>query len=412
MVREEILLLLIFSVMTTGCGGAPPADHRPVMHHAEDTAQPRRGLHCRVVAEGRELGPATLASPAVTTTPDGFAAAWIVRQESRRSIRIQSLSRELDLVGEAFDIDLDEAMPVAIELSYCAGQLVVAWQRQDVDGDLIQSATLAPRTGHLSTIVTASRQGRQPTLACAGARAALAWSERRRGLQDLYLAWLDEQGRPSDAQLLSGETGAADEPDLACTDGECALVWSDGRFPYPEIFGVIIEPEREEPPESHRVSTHAQGESGTGGAYAPSIAAGDGERFLVAWHDSRSGDESEIYAATLSSSGHASAERRVSRSPSPSTAAVVASCGDGHDAVAWRDRRAGPPAVAMAALDRRGRRNSSALNLSGSADETSRPRATCSPDRSSFIIAWTQTSTSEEVGGADGSLHVVEVRCE
>ena len=392
-----------------GCGGAPPPSSRPVMLHSEDDDAPRAGRSCSIVGSNTLPGRATIAPPAVATLGESLAVAWVVRAAGSRQVRAQQLSHRFEPLGAAVDLFPDGEMPLNLGLAGCGSDLLVAWQLREPDGESIRISRL--RAGDLRAdgpLLVAVPRGVQPALDCAGDLGALVWSIRDRGLQDVFLRWVSPaDGRLSEPLRLSGETDAAANPGLACTDDRCAVVWSDRRAIYSEVYATLIDAGGDAGATPVRVSEHDQSVSGAGGGYAPSVAVrGDG-RFLVAWHDNRSRDESEIYATSLSHRGGAGRNHRVSRSPAPSTDAAVTSCGDDAGGVAWRDRRDGPPAVMFAALDSRGRRQSAAMTLSGAVDETSPPALVCVSD-DTYAVAWTEASSETD---GQGTLQLRLVGC-
>jgi hypothetical protein len=405
-----VVALQLCLIASLSCGGPTSSGTRPVRYHAEDDQPSADSVTCRVVNDRTLPGAATLAPPALTRTPEGITAVWLVRHDGLRLLRAQRLDGRLDPLGEAVDFDPGVSMPIGVRAAECDGRLHLAWQGQGVDGDSIQTLTVGG-DGSQPRVITVASQGRQPALACAGEQLALVWSARQRGIGDVFLRWLGRGDDHTAPLLLSGESSSASRPTIACSETRCAVAWSDGRQPFPEIFAFVLDSGTREVPTSRRVSEHAQTVSGAGGAYGPSAATVDGERYLIAWYDSRSGDESEIYAASLEHGSPASTERRISRSPSPSTSPIAVSCREAGDAVVWRDRRGGPPTVVMAALDRRSRRSSAALPLSLTADQTSSPSAVCSPATDGFVIAWTEATTDENGARARGALRVVDVRC-
>jgi hypothetical protein len=168
----------------------------------------------------------------------------------------------------------------------------------------------------------------------------------------------------------------------------------------PEIYGTLVPSLADRVSDHVRLSASNRAISGAGGAYMPSVAAGDGG-FLVAWHDGRSQDESQIYAVAWRG-GLASGDRRISASTAPATAAALASCGATR-LVAWRDRRAGPRAVQVAALAADATRRSAVFGLSRADEEASGPATACAG--SGLAVAWTAQTP------AGGVLRVASVVC-
>ncbi len=370
---------------------------------------PQAGLSCAVVGQSELSGRATVAAPAVARTTEWLIVAWVVRESGSRHIRLQRLSSELALQGDALEVDPQGEMPLDLGISACGEHIHLAWQLIEHDGSSVWIArTSLEQTPQAPSARLAAAEGFQPTLACAGSTVVVAWSFRSLGLQDIFLRWVDRGGGLSDPLRVSGETDSAANPAAACADRRCVVAWSDRRAAYAEIYATILDVGSAPDAESIRVSEHDQTTAGAGGAYEPELVALDEGRFLVAWHDNRSGDETEVYAATLSAGGNAGNDRRISASHAPSTMAAAASCADGQGALAWRDRRDGPQRVMFAAVDGQGRRSSAAVVVSDPSDEASAPRATCLTG-STFAVAWTESSSER---GSHGALRLVRIRCQ
>jgi hypothetical protein len=406
--RRSFLVALAATV-AWGCGSPAPRVDRPVVAGVEDEggeSDPVDGdAVCEVVGRAELPGRAELQAPAVARAPDGVGG--------RRVIRVARLSTRLEPVGPPLDVDPGGEAPLGLGLAACGGRLELVWQTSTPEGSEIRFATLgldAPSPTELRAGVVAA-PGVQPALGCAGSTAAIAWSLREQGVQDVFLRWLGPDGALSEPARVSGDTEAASDPAVACGADACVVVWADRREVYPEVFAAVVAAgaafgERDA---TLRVSAHDQTVSAAGGAYAPDLSPlGDGSaEFLVAWHDTRSGDESEVYAAALSSRGGAGGARRVSRSPAASSLAAAAACDGDGGAIAWRDRRRGPAGVVLAGVDGTGRRRTAAITLSGESDEASAPAATCAGAGGRLAVAWTE----DAAGGAGATLRLAFVAC-
>lgn len=391
---------LLLAALTAGwaCGSAP-SRARPVLVESEDTEPPRRGLTCRVQHHYERTGEATLAPPAIDSDRDGVVVSWIGRSAGGRSIRALRLSGALEPRAEPFDYDLGEAMPIEPQVTACGGRVLIAWQQQEQEGSSIRLLAV----GQGEPLIVAER-GRQPAVACDERYGAVAWSARQQGIQDVMMQWIDPDLLLGPAIRVSGETDAAAHPAMACRAGRCALVWSDRREVTAEVYAALSGEGDRRWSDPVRISSHDQSEAGSGGAYQPGVGPLGDDQFLVAWHDNRTDAESEVFVATLSRGGRGGTERRLSRSPAPSTAAAITSCGSTSGLVAWRDRRRGPPVVVAAAVDGRGRRSSPALTLSGEADDASAPAVACLA-QGSVVVAWT------EAGERGGTLRLASLQC-
>jgi hypothetical protein len=407
---------LVTATLAWSCASPAPQVGRPVLRGVEDEGgadDPVDGdAVCEVVGRSDLAGRADVEAPALARAADGLAAAWVAREDGRRVIRVQRLSPRLEPLGPPLDVDPGGEAPLGLGLATCGGRLELAWQASEPEGSAIRFATLSldgpSPTALRAGVVAAS--GVQPALGCAGSTAAIAWSLRDQGVQDVFVRWLGPDGALSEPARVSGDTEAASDPAVACGTEACVVVWSDRREVYPEVFAAVVEAgaasgEREA---TLRVSAHDQTVSAAGGAYAPDLSplGDDPEEFLVAWHDTRSGDESEVYAAAFSSRGRAGMAQRVSRSPASSSLAAAAACDHDRGAIAWRDRRRGPTGVVVAGVDGRGRRRTAAIALSGDTDEASAPAAACAGPEG-YAVAWTEDAAE----GAGGTLRLALVAC-
>ncbi len=400
--QNRLSFLLVASITLLGCGGSDGSlsSTRAVLLDPEDESMPRGGATCSVVAR-QEQASATLAPPSLARRGDGFATVRVVREgPHERLLRVQAYSRRLEPLGTPVDIDPDGELPLRPRLAECSGQLLLAWQLQRPGGDAVYLAAVT--SGEPPTLV--AEQSERPALDCDGSRGAIVWAANVRGVRDILFRQISGGGELGPQRRISGATTSATHPSIACDSGQCAVAWSDRRDNHVEIWAALVDL-GDAPAHIVRISSHDQTLAGAGGAFAPTIAPSTAGDFLVAWHDSRSHDEMEVYGASLSQNGRAGLARRISRSASSSTNATAVSCGGELSMVAWRDLRDGPPAVVVAAVDRRGRRLSAVVRVSGPADETSVPTLSCL-DADTFAVGWT---SSDDAAG--GSVQVALVDC-
>lgn len=379
--------IILASLSLWACGGSVPPTDRPVLLDSEDEVEPLDSLTCRVERAHDFTAPMEVDTPAIARDEDGsFLIAWIDRELRQRRVAVQQVSPSLDPVGSPTSFESDQGMPMDPTVALCRGRAWVAWQHLESRGG--STVRLSRWRGASSTELGNQivGQGEHPAVACVAERGALTWTRRRGGLRDVLLRWADSSGSLGDPILLNTDSPAAHDPEIYCSGARCGVAWSDRRAIYPEIYASFIELSDDEATTPNRVTVHDQTDAGAGGGYAPVLTSTDGDSFLVAWYDTRSGRESEIYTATLNASGSVGAARRISHSPAPSTAPVISRCGAGQ-AVAWLDRRDGPPTVAFSALDHRGRRQSAVITIGRSEIESSSPAMVCGPG-GSFALAW------------------------
>jgi len=411
--HERLLLGLILQAVALlpsggGCGGSsPPAANRPVLLDPEDVADD--DMTCHVVQRAILDASAELASPALARSDRGVLVAWVRRASGPRQIGLLEISPELTPRGEVAELDPGGDMPLDLSLAACGSRYHVTWQLQEREGQSIRTATALPGASQPAPVdpIVVAGLGMAPTMGCLGDTTAVAWSVRRDGIQDIMLRWLGPSGDLSEPIRVSGETDAAAAPAMACAAGHCALAWSDRRDVYAEIYATLIDEGADHAARPVAVSHHDQTLSGAGGGYGPDIGAIGDRGFVVAWHDNRSEDESEIYAATLSARGNAGANRRITMSTASSTAPSVAGCSDGQTTIAWRDRRDGPAKVMIAAVDDHARRRSAATMITADVEEASSPASIC-VEGAGHVVAWTEADRAS----GDNALAVAVVRCE
>lgn len=400
-------LMIALALAYASCGGSSSPAHRPVLIGPEDETSD--DVSCTVVRRLELEERASVAPPAIAATATGAAVVWVSRHSGRRLVRFLEISSTLEPIGEILDIEPGGDMPFNLRLASCGQRYDVVWELDGVEDHSIRLATLPLGTLEHAEITPeiVTPNGVQPGLSCSDEITAIAWSRREGGIQDVFACWRRSDGSLSPPFRVSDETDAAATPAMACAEGRCAVVWSDRRAVYAEIYATLIDAGSEAGTSPVRVSEHDQTQSGAGGAYEPIVSPLESGSFLIAWRDNRSQDETEIYASTLSARGSVGLDRRISMSPAPSTMAATTSCQDGRAAVAWRDRRNGPTAIMIAAVDERARRRSAATRVSGNIDEASAPAAVC-VHGSDHLLAWTQAAPEE--GG--GTLAMAVVRCQ
>ena len=132
------------------------------------------------------------------------------------------------------------------------------------------------------------------SLAVAGGRAGVAWTDNPGGLYQIYFRSFDKNGLTSTATVqVSNSTEKAFSPFLRSAGDHFAVAWFDERDGNPEIYFSSFA--NEIPAEEVRVTKEAAG------SYNPVLAWADGFWGLT-WYDYRDGN-SEIYFKRLSADG-------------------------------------------------------------------------------------------------------------
>ena len=196
----------------------------------------------------------------------------------------------------------DQLMPA---LAFDGANYCVAWE-DDRDDTLynIYGARVTPQGTVLDTsgipISTAADDQLTPAVAFDGADFFVAWEDYRSGVSDIYGARVTSQGTVFDTLGIPVSTATDVQlmPALAF-DGENLLVtWGDYRSHSSfDIYGARVTPQGAVLDSAGFVIAQAANDQNF-------PAAGfDGENFLVAWGDFRSGTGYDVYGARVTSQG-------------------------------------------------------------------------------------------------------------
>jgi len=270
----------------------------------------------RVTPQGAVLEPAGIlitqvpgdrGAPAVGFDGENFLVVW---EEDRTGTdwdiygaRVTPQGWVLDPSGIPISTADDDQFMAALAFdgtNYC-----VVWE-DDRDDTLynIYGARVTPQGMVLDPmgipISTAEDDQLTPAVAFDGVSFFVAWEDYRSGVSDIYGARVTPQGTVLDSAgiPISTATNVQLLPALAC-DGENLLVtWVDYRnLSSFDIYGARVSPQGTVLDSAGFVISQAANDQ-------YSLAAGfDGENFLVAWGDFRSGAGYDVYGARVTTQG-------------------------------------------------------------------------------------------------------------
>jgi len=159
------------------------------------------------------------------------------------------------------------------------------------DGVVLDTAAIA--------ISTAVNDQKAPAVVLAGATFLVVWQDTRSGSADIYGARVTLGGIVLDSQGIAISTPERTQiVPAVCFDGGNSLVaWEDRRNGSKDIYGARVTPagvvlEQD----GIAISTAARYQ------FDPALSF-DGANYLVVWEDTRSGDNSDIYGARVTTGG-------------------------------------------------------------------------------------------------------------
>ncbi|NVB85250.1 MAG: hypothetical protein HOV81_43195 [Kofleriaceae bacterium] len=282
--------------------------------------------------------------PTVASNGTDFLVTWETDLGIERDVyasRVTGTGTVVDSAGIAIATgSTDQRIPAVA--SYGTGYLV-AWQAFfDIRAALISGAGAVSASG---TPLALSSNERKPAIASNGTGYLVAWQDARGGDStgfDIYAARLSTSGATLDPAglALSTAIGGQVDPAVASNGTDYLVAWQDTRAGNDDIYATLVSATGAiSDPSGLVVST-------TPAAQMDPAVASDGTDYVVAWQDSRNstGSETEydIYAARITSAG-ANLDPTgiaVSTVSGQQRAPTVASNGIGY-LLAWEDRRAG-----------------------------------------------------------------------
>jgi large repetitive protein len=271
----------------------------------------------RVTLQGAVLDPAGFVishaandqrDPALVFDGTNFLVVWNdVRDGGDWDIygaRVTPQGQVLDTAGIAISQNANAQCYPA--LAFDGANFFVVWYDRFNGGTSsdIRGARVTPTGTVLDTagIAISQSDGNQsyPAIASDGTNLLVVWSDWRGGGGNVYGARVTPQGMVLDTAGfdISRAPSGSISPDL-CFDGTNFLVvWDDYRsLDWKDIYGARVAPRGTVLDSTGFVISHAGH-----GRSAPAPAF-DGTNFLVAWHDSRSGTDTDIYGARVTPGG-------------------------------------------------------------------------------------------------------------
>ncbi|TKD08529.1 hypothetical protein E8A74_14650 [Polyangium fumosum] len=224
---------------------------------------------------------------------------------------------------------------------------MVTWEDTGPSGIVIQAHMLGADgtpTGQPIQLGTSDASEARPATAPMSGGLAVAWME----TPGARLGLVSGAGMSSTTALPGARF-----PALASHGGELAVVWSTGSdlsiarttgMPGGQVAGTVVR-------------------TGAGEARVPSVAIDASGASLVAWEDTREGEE-RIYLARVSASGAKQDEVRVEDAEGSANWPAVAVMGE-RAAIAYYQFQGGPPSIFLAVFGPGLARNGATLRVSG-----------------------------------------------
>jgi large repetitive protein len=271
----------------------------------------------RVTSQGTVLDPAGFVisqrandqlNPALAFDGTNFLVVWNDVHDGGDwdiyGARVTPQGQVLDTAGIAISQNANTQCYPA--LAFDGANFLVVWYDRFNGGTSsdICGARVTPAGAVLDTagIAISQSDGNQsyPAIASDGTNLLVVWSDWRSGGGNVYGARVTPQGVVLDTAGfdISRAPSGSISPDL-CFDGTNFLVvWDDYRsLDWKDIYGARVAPQSTVLDSTGFVISHAGH-----GRSAPAPAF-DGTNFLVAWHDSRSGSDCDIYGARVTPGG-------------------------------------------------------------------------------------------------------------
>jgi hypothetical protein len=249
------------------------------------------------------------------------------------------------------------------------------------------------------TYVPAPEWQVSPAVSFDGANFLVVWQDDRSGSPyDIYAARVTPAGTLLDPAGIAVSPASDDQgsPALAFDGTSFLVAWADLRSGSPGIYGARVTPAGVVlDPAGIAISTAANYDG------SPAVAS-DGANFLVVWQDDRSGGNSDIYGARVTSAGVVLDPQGIAVSTTASGQGSPALAFDGTSfLVAWSDSRSVSPDIygarvtpAAVVLDPTG------IAVSGAADYQWFPAVVS--DGANFLVVWqdSRNGDSTDIYGA------------
>ncbi len=244
-------------------------------------------------------------TPAVAREGTNFLVVWHEMRNGHYDIygtRVNSTGTVLDTSG--IPISTTAISTKCPAVAHNGTNFLVVWEDSgranspNIHGARVSGTGTVLDTGNISISTSANGQY-TPAVAHDGTNFLVVWEDHRSGSYDIYGVRVSETGTVLDTSGVPISAAAYDQstPAVAHDGTNFLVVWQDGRNSSSDIYGARVSsigtvldiggiP----------ISTAANGQ------FTPAVAH-DGTNFLVVWEDSRSGTNTDIYGARVSSTG-------------------------------------------------------------------------------------------------------------
>jgi hypothetical protein len=298
---------------------------------------------------------------ALPASPSGVAAAfdgasWLVVWSDARSGSADVWGARLSAAGEPLD-----ARPIAIAaapgeqiepaVAFDGASYLVVWEDHRSGSERsIAGARVTPAGAVVDpapiTIAAATYSQRSPSVAFDGATFVVVWEVREEDQADVLGARVGTDGKVIGAGpfAVNAAPSRQSQASIACRPGSCLAAWRDGRNGGPDVYGARIAGGGVLDPAGLALS-RASSSQGT-----PLVTAGPAG-WLVVWNDTRNGT-ADVYATRVAESGDVADAQGLAVSTAAGAQQGAAAAFEGETwVVAWQDTRSGAFQVQGARVD-------------------------------------------------------------
>ncbi|WP_136973027.1 hypothetical protein [Polyangium sorediatum] len=285
-------------------------------------------------------------TPSILWTNGSYLLAWQTRTGGTEEVRVARIGTD-GSVSPAHVVATLAGSHALPTLQATSSGPMVTWEDTGPSGIVIQAHMLGADgtpTGQPIQLGTSDASEARPATAPMSGGLAVAWME----TPGARLGLVSGAGMSSTTALPGARF-----PALASHGGELAVVWSTGSdlsiarttgMPGGQVAGTVVR-------------------TGAGEARVPSVAIDASGASLVAWEDTREGEE-RIYLARVSASGAKQDEVRVEDAEGSANWPAVAVMGE-RAAVAYYQFQGGPPSIFLAVFGPGLARDGATLRVSG-----------------------------------------------
>lgn len=230
---------------------------------------------------------------------------------------------------------------------------------------------------------SANDGGPRPQVAPAFGGVSAAWMDLATGVPDSLFSAVSQAGTPQGAPITLGQQGTeTDYPALAANDQLLAVVYSDKRDGHLNMRAALYD-------NLSMLKKDLVVRNATGDANNPKVAW-DGQKFVVAWEDLRTGVE-QVYAAAVSPDGTATTPTLVhDEGTDGANWPSLAASGTG-TAIAYYQFRTGAPQIFVSFLGSDGNRVPGDLQVSNTTSTAKARFPSIAWDGNEYGVAWEDT---------------------